>query len=1044
MKASAYFLFIAVMACFNASAQNFRLYHKQNLFEISNNPVCHYTRQITMKLSTMDNPETKFMDYLYAFGTRENCYPILGCFYKEIKQSVVEYNRLWSDTAGGYMVFDHNPIGLKKHSTIAVGCSNQAYGEVQYMNFDYTNYIKKNIVSEVYGHNNHMRYNGDFVCVPESLTAPKILSPNVNGLVTAPEMRFRAPDFLANNFDPLDIYWYVFEESYGYENGKPKFRFESAGTELLYLGQKCKPMQIYAIVKKNKYNWQTSTINFQHSPYPNLELGKTLILTQPKCVDPQSNGDDSKTVAHLSLDKSIFGRTFLLTYVDKNGVIIDQFTLDNEPNNEQLKIEESPYQFIIEEIYPVGISCEQFIDSVKILAPVPIDVVATSFTDIACHGDRPSLNIHIKGGTSTYQLDYGIFGAQVGNDQNWYVPLSKGSRLYDFKITDRNGCVYDKEIKYTATEPTAIQAVASLDSVLCYNGLGKINIVANGGTPFDTINPYKYSFESVSNTLQTSPQYTAKGGSLVYPKVYDKNNCSYVLPATELNNPQDFNIKVNKVVNNSCPKAQLGEVHVSCISQDPKYTYSYHLGQADPIAEGVFKNLPSGYQKVFAQNNKGCHKDTTILVNEPPIIQIINAEERKVRCEGENNGGFTLKILGGTGSKSIWHSPNQLASKHSNAVFFQDYDSLTAGAYTFYVRDSLGCQDSTSFTLGTSSKLTHSLLLKENPACNESSDGSIRVRNEDGVAPYRNIWLDTKANNDTTLTRLGLGKGDYILSTIDALGCTQTDTFRLVAPTTLQVDLKGYPLICKGQSLDLDAGSGGIQYEWTSNNGFKANTRNVTLYFEGAYYVQVKNRYGCVGRDTFLLKQSDTEIKTDFLMPSKAVKGDTVVLLNTDAKVDSIRWGFDNYDHKLLTGNPDFRAQELVFHTEGEHGLTMTSYYKGCRDVRKRTITIIPPHERNNNDRSLGMKVSIVKECSLHPNPNNGSFKVSVDLNEPNIPVELTLASVTTGSVLRKLTSNEYSEHRVEFDEDLPDGAYAVYIKVKNEVFMLRFLVTNE
>ncbi len=1031
------------MASYHGFSQSYRLYHKQNLFDITNNRVCHYTRQITMKLATMDNPDTKFMDFLYQYGTNENCYPILGCFYKEIKQSVVEYNRLGNDTAGGYMVFDHNPIGLKKHATIA-SCSTDVYGEVQYLSFDYTNYIKKNVVAEVYGYNNHIRYQGDFVCVPESLTAPKILSPNVNGLVTTPEMRFRAPDFLANNFDPLDIYWYVFEESYGYENGKPKFRFENAGTELLYTGEKCKPMQIYAIVQKNKYNWQTSTINFQHSPYPNLELGKTLILTQPKCTDAQSSGDDSKTVAHLSLDKSVFGRTFRLTHYERNGENPSELTLSKEFNEIELKIEGSPYRLKIYEIYQTGTSCEQYIDSVKIVAPLPLEVISTRFEDILCYSESASMNIHVKGNTAKYEVQYGIYGAPINNDQDWYIPLFKGNRTYDFKIVDQNGCVYDKEIKYTATEPTQIQASASLDSVPCHNGLGKINIVASGGTRIDATNPYKYSFEPVTTVLQTSPQYTAKAGTLVYPKVYDKNNCSLSLPSIRLNNPHDFNIKVDKIVDNICPKAQQGELHVSCTSNDPQYTYSYALDQAQLQTEGVFKGLLSNYQKVFAQNNKGCVKDTTVLVREPSPIQIINVEERQVKCQGESNGGFTIKGLGGTGRKEVWHSNSVILTRNKDIVFFQDYDSLRAGAYTFYVKDSLGCVDSASYTLRTLSKLTNTVLLKENPACDESNDGSLRIRNENGIAPYKNEWLDTEANKDTSLTRLGLGKGTYIFKATDAIGCAKIDTFVLVAPPSLQVDLKGYPLICKGQTLDLDAGDKGIRYEWSSNNGFVANTRNVTLYFEGAYYVKVTNKSGCVGRDTFLLKQSDVEIRTDFLMPSKAVKGDTVVLLNTDAKIDSIRWGFDDAYHKLISGNPDFRAQELVFHTEGEHGIEMTSYYKGCRDVRKRTITIIPAHERNNNDRSLGMKVSIVKECSLHPNPNNGDFTVSVDLNEPNIPVELTLASIATGSILKKITSNEYSEHRVTFEEDLPDGAYAVYVKVKSEVFMLRFLVTNE
>lgn len=1055
MKRKVCFLLVTVLICFKAFTQNFRLYYKQSQFEISNNPVCHYTREITMKLTTSDNPSTKFVDYLYSFGTHETCYGALGfCAYKEyteLTNSVVEYNRLGNDTTGGYIVFDHDPVGLKRVSTIAT-CSTDVFGEIAILSFDYQNYLKQNVVADVTGYSNHIKYNAEFVSVPEAFTYPKILSPNTNGLVTTPEIKFRAPDFLANNFDPNDIYWYAFNESYGYTNGPlgtkiPNYKLEGNGAEFTYRGDgKCKPMQIYATVQKKAYNWSSSVINFQHSPYPNLELGNNLIVEQPQCTDLQKNGNDYKTQGHIKLVGSNINRTFRLLYYDKDGNPINEFVLTSGTNNSALEISMSPFRFRVEEQYQGGLtSCFQYIDSVQVLAPIPISIEQPVFRDIPCFNKEAILTITVHGNTPLLSLiDSKIFRS-LDNNKDEFLPLLQGSADYDFTLSDQNGCVYEQHLKFKATEPPRLLASVFVDSAKCHDGNATVEIMADGGTPFSVENPYRYNFAS-STITQLDAVYIAKAGTSIYPKVVDKNGCSVSWPKKTLPNPLDFRISMLEKTDNTCPKGQSGSILVSSISNNPSYVYTYAINGSKYGSDSLFPDLRSGAYTLHSQNQNACHKDTIITITEPQQITISKATLQNVRCIGGHDGSIGLEVTGGTGYKKFRkeNSPYYVP-KNKAYTFSHRYDSLLAKTYWFFAVDSLGCSDSTSYDIGTQSNIQHSFT-KIEPSCNESRDGELIVQVTGGVKPFRNEWKSPVGSTllGEPLHPVSLGSGSYILKTIDSVGCVKMDTATLSAPPAIKVNLQGYPLICKGQSLDLDAGSGGNKYEWSSDNGFKSNNRQVTLYQSGAYYVTVINFYGCVGRDTFLLQQSDVAYNADFLMPSVVVRGDTAVLLNTDLYIDSLRWGLNPQNTKLVSGLADFRAQQVIFADLGEQEIVMTGYYKGCRDIRKRNVTVIPPEERNNNDRSLGMKVSIIKDYNLFPNPNGGSFGIRVTLNEPNVDVELTLGSIVTGATYKKLVSKAYMEHDVEFTEDLSEGLYVLYLKVRDEVVALRFLVTNE
>ena len=194
--------------------------------------------------------------------------------------------------------------------------------------------------------------------------------------------------------------------------------------------------------------------------------------------------------------------------------------------------------------------------------------------------------------------------------------------------------------------------------------------------------------------------------------------------------------------------------------------------------------------------------------------------------------------------------------------------------------------------------------------CNGGNDGSNYVTAAGGTAPYTYLWDD----GQTTDTAYNLSAGDYIVTVIDANGCTATDTATITEPAvitgtdtqacdsltwidgvtytasnnttthtltgangcdsivSLDLTINYSPIFslpsdtisaCNSDSVLVDAGSGYNFYAWS--NG--ANTQQIYAIQNGIYSVTVTDANGCSGNDNVLvdilnvdLLQSDTSL----------------------------------------------------------------------------------------------------------------------------------------------------------------------------------------
>lgn len=906
----------------------------------------------------------------------------------------------------------------------------------QYLDLKYTSACTQNTgVSYFNGY-----FKGTMAMVSEGNTYPYISkSTYVDPLnITSSTITLWAPDFMANYFSSTDITWYKDGTDLNITGKSLTIGVVGTQGNGAQIEQKCEPHTYTAVIKK--FNWFSS--GFKINFFPNLRLGTDVIVFQPVCNEVQGKNDSVKTESHITLGAPVIDRFFYVNVYDINNSITG-FNLSKLPNDKFFNTENSPYKLKIVEKFPNNIvGCPQTFSNITITAPKAISLKDSTFNDILCFGDRPSIALNIDGNTTNYMLSYGDSSKSLQKGQAQNILLMKGSNTYNFSISDDNGCVYEKPLSYKATEPAKLEASLSITNALCFDQNATVLLSAKGGTAFSPENPYRYTFTS-NASAQTEPLSQIKAGTLIQPKVLDKNNCFVLFKDSMLYNPADFKLQVVQQKNNACPKGANASIQLSGSSTDKLYHYTYAKDAKTYRADSLFASLPSGTSTFQVQNQFGCLRDTTVTFTEPPYISISKTAVDSVRCVGESNGSITISVTGGTGFKKLWKGKGTAyLPPNKPYTFSYAYDSLPDQNYWFHAQDSLGCRDSVVYNIGTRSTIQH-LLTAFAPSCDESKDGQLRVSNTGGIGAYQNEWLAPQGL-DKHLVQTGLPKGTYILKSSDALACIKIDTFILTAPAALKVDLQGYPLICKGQSIDLDAGIVVPKYEWTSTKGFMANTKVVRLYDAGTYMLKVTDGLGCTGRDTFVLKQSDTEFKADFWVATTVVQGDTVVLVNNNAEIDNLVWVLNPSNTERLPQLPDFRLQEVVFLEKGEQEVQMTGYYKGCRDILKKKILVVDPSERLKYDQAIGIKTSIIKTCGLFPNPNDGSFSLHLELNEANVPVALLLSSTTTGSLLKKLDWKIYPEGKIDFTEDLPEGPYVLHVKVRDEVVALRFLVAYD
>lgn len=454
----------------------------------------------------------------------------------------------------------------------------------------------------------------------------------------------------------------------------------------------------------------------------------------------------------------------------------------------------------------------------------------------------------------------------------FYDGIVEGDETIVFIIENTLGCTTKWDtVEIIILDYIQMETATSGNTMICDGQEVTIWVAAVNGLP-----PYFYEWEGLpdeNDSITVSPNTT----TTYYVEVTDMCDGS----------AQDS----IEVVVNPVPDIQLGGDTTICFGD----TLMLHAGSGylgyewqDGSTDSTYMVTQPGTYWVEVNGTGGCTGGDTIVVDMfPPIqLEIGNGSDPIIICEGDS-----VILSAGPGFATyLW----QDGSTDST------YVAKIEGMYWVTVTDFFGCDATDSVFLQ----------VDEPPFVFLGNDTTICANEEyllDAGPGFLNyVWQGTIQGGQFFTVE---EEGTYCVEVTNSCGVTE-DCIDIFMYPEVEVELGPDTVICQGESILLDAGSGFASYEW--HDGW--NLQYYDAIQTGLYSVVVEDIHSCTGSDEIYVDVSDPQV--DLGPDTLFCEGETVTL---DAGP-----GFDQYIWHFGAG-----GQTITVDTGGLFYVTVIDEY-GC------------------------------------------------------------------------------------------------------------------
>jgi hypothetical protein len=286
-----------------------------------------------------------------------------------------------------------------------------------------------------------------------------------------------------------------------------------------------------------------------------------------------------------------------------------------------------------------------------------------------------------------------------------------------------------------------------------------------------------------------------------------------------------------------------------------------------------------------------------------------------VTCNGGQDGAVAIVRGGGA-------TPYSYSIDGVNYQSTASFGGLSAGTYTLYIRDALGCEATSTFTVTQPAAITFAPTSSTNASCG-NSDGAILVSATGGVGAIQYKLGNGAYQGSGSFT--GLAAGNYTITAKDANNCTASvtvavednggATFTVVNWTNISC----YNGTDGTITLAATGGAGALQY--SINNGSSYQSSGVfTNLGAGTYYAIVKDAAQCTDIRKIVLSQPSQLLVTAISSPVSCNGGS-----DGEINVTSAIGG---------TGSISYSINGSTYQSGANFsGLTAASYTVYARDV---------------------------------------------------------------------------------------------------------------
>ena len=290
--------------------------------------------------------------------------------------------------------------------------------------------------------------------------------------------------------------------------------------------------------------------------------------------------------------------------------------------------------------------------------------------------------------------------------------------IYYLTTEDINGC--QSTTLFAIVAPQQLTANLTTVSTKCALNNGAISITAQGGT-----SPYTYS-NNGGVSFQSNNEFKNLAAGNYTIVVKDNHNCSVSLPATI--DPSTIPA-ITSIVHQdvSCYNGSDGSITLGATGGTAPYTFQVNNGSGlISQSQNVFNNLPFGVYQVSVIDVFGCKDDSTVILNQPPVVNLISVPTPS-DCN-LNNGIIQLTVTGSFSGTLLYSIDKGLTFQPTD-----QFTNLSPGIYFIQVEDGNGCLVNDTVIVNTINAPKIDSLESQNLTCYHSADGEISVYGSGGV-----------------------------------------------------------------------------------------------------------------------------------------------------------------------------------------------------------------------------------------------------------------------------------------------------------------------
>ena len=435
--------------------------------------------------------------------------------------------------------------------------------------------------------------------------------------------------------------------------------------------------------------------------------------------------------------------------------------------------------------------------------------------------------------------------------------------------------------------------------------------------------------------------------------------------------------------------------------------------------------LLAGSRTTLVSNIQGAlvtTEDVLFTFKEPLLLEV-ETKNTEVDCQVGDNARAEVLVEGGIAPYSFEWSTGESTARIEN---------LSPGKYFVVVTDARGCRAEGNVRIDNPSKIRLKVLTQNNPGCNNGTNGIIEVAAKGGVPPYTYEW-----NNGILGSSLsGIPAGEYTVTITDSNlknnRCVYEETFELINPEEIPIDLGEDRTLCAGQVLDLDISISDTSatYLWENNHGFRSTNPVISIFEAGIYTATILSGLGCSSSDpkvsdTITIAYSDQSVNAEFLIATTAKSNKEIALVNvSDPRPEKIDWTIPE-GVEVVTKDNDLVT--LIFKEGGNYTLGMRAFQGDCYADHTKQIFV---EEGEVSAADFIEEGDFIKDVIVFPNPNDGVFKVKIDLQR-EASAELRLMSLINGEVMDKIVTTSKKEHLVDYNLNISSGSYILIVETK-------------